>query len=355
MPGTERKARAKSPRRGLQGLALVASSLLVLTGAEVAVRLLVAPAPKPRLRPAEPTTQTPDPVIGWKNRPGDYQIAPYSEAGRPIAMRFLADGRRRAAASPHSGTPLLLVGGSFAQGWAISDEETLAWKLQLRFPELDVQNYGAGGYGTLQSLLLLERELPSRPPGTLVLYAFTGHHTTRNTAPWSWLRMLSRMSVRGHVDVPYATLDGDGRLLRHPPERWVAWPLSERLRGVEFVQTRWAGLQERAGGGRAGQELPVTEALLSEMDALARSHSAQLVVALLSAKRGKTRHFRAFLEEQGIDVIDCNAFPLSRSQIVVGEGHPNGRMNDEWTSCVGDYLSMRFAAELSDSLQGAGG
>ena len=37
------------------------------------------------------------------------------------------------------------------QGWAIDDNETYPWKLQKRYPSLNVLNYGTGGYGSYQS------------------------------------------------------------------------------------------------------------------------------------------------------------------------------------------------------------
>ena len=79
----------------------------------------------------------------------------------------------------------------------ISDEDTLAWKLQQRFPEARVSNFGTGGYGGYQSLLFMERELPRLGAGSVVLYVFTGHHTARNVAPRSWMRLLAQSLGRG--------------------------------------------------------------------------------------------------------------------------------------------------------------
>ena len=53
----------------------------------------------------------------------------------------------------------MVLGCSFVQGWALSDEETFAWKLQERFVRARVLNFGTAGYGTTQSLLALERYL----------------------------------------------------------------------------------------------------------------------------------------------------------------------------------------------------
>lgn len=353
MRKTEEEAKTKNgagnARWIVRSFALLVPWMLLLVASEVGLRLWFPAAPARQLRRNEPTVHRPDPTLGWRNKAGRHRIEPYSRTGSPIEMNFYEDGRRRASPEAATGgTPLLLLGGSFAQGWAISDEETLAWKLQLRFPESEVRNYGTGGHGSYQSLLLLERELPATGPGAVVLYAFTGHHTTRNVAPSSWMRLLSQQSARGHIDVPYATLGADGELIRHAPERWTAWPLAGQLRVVEFVQHRIGGLRERWGLGRLSQERAVSERILLDMDAFARSWDAHFAVALLSAKRPKLRHYRDFLEQHGVPVVDCNSFPLRRAQIVIGEGHPNGRMNTVWASCVGDFLDLQFGQLLAE-------
>jgi hypothetical protein len=332
----------------VRAIALLAPWLLLLAASELGLRLLRPNPPAARLRSSDPAVHRPDPDLGWRSKAGHYELPPYSRAGTPIDMRFYEDGSRRASAAADSGgTPLLLFGGSFAQGWAISDDETLAWKLQLRFADAEVSNYGTGGHGGYQSLLFMERELAARGAGAIALYAFTGHHTTRNVAPSSWMRLLHQQSARGHVDVPYVTLGPNGELLRNEPERWVPWPGSSQLRVLEFLQIRLANLRDR--WGRAGQERAVSEQILLDMGALARSQGARFAVALLSAKRQKAEHYRRFLEHHGVPVVDCNSFPLRRDQIVPGEGHPNAAMNSQWASCVGYFLEANFGGPLLPS------
>lgn len=342
-------ANRKRHRGPFRLLALGVPVALLIAAAEGFLRLSDADGPTPQVRAGEPTVQEPDARLGWRNKAGEYEIAPYTPEADAIHLRFLSRGRR--ATSALRGDPAsperdaaLIVGGSFAQGWAISDPDTFAWKLQDRYPRLQVLNYGTGGYGSYQSLLVLEQELPRVENARFVLYAFTGHHDTRNVAPWHWMRLLSELSKRGHIDVPFATLDERGALVRHPPTRFTPWPLSEQSRAVRFLQRRTLGMLDRLGFGRQAQERPVTEQVLARMNEVSEAHGAQLVVALLSARRDKARHYERFLRQRNIAVIDCNAFPLPREMIVLGEGHPNARMNSRWSSCIGDFLDR----ELSD-------
>lgn len=348
-PGARPTARSAASRRPLfRIVALTAAIALPIAIGEALLRASGFATPTSKFRSGEPAVQEPDPELGWRNKAGEYQLSPYSRGGRPIQMRFLSDGGRatqpKAEAEQATQRPqLVIVGGSFAQGWAISDRETLAWKLQARFPEIEVSNYGTGGYGSYQSLLVLERQLPKLREPALVLYAFTGHHDIRSVAPWHWMKLLSELSGQGYIDIPYATLDSRGELIRHPPERYHAWPGGSWLRLSEFLHARVLGLRDRLWGSRSAQARAVTERVLSSMNDVSGEHGARFAVALLSARAKKARSYEAFLRRNEVPFVDCNAFPLPREMIVAGEGHPNGVMNSRWSQCVGDFLEREFA------------
>ena len=157
----------------------------------------------------EPTMHEPDPVLGWQNKAGSYLVPPYHPSGQAIQITLLENGQRRTGVNSTADAreELVLVGDSLTQGWAISDHETYAWKLQKRFPFLKVLNYGTGGYGSYQSLLMLERQLPGLTRPKFVLYGFIDHHEIRNCAAGEWLQALSSHSRRAHVDVPFVTYD----------------------------------------------------------------------------------------------------------------------------------------------------
>jgi len=203
--------------------------------------------------------QEPDPKLGWRNLSGRYVFG-NSEA---IEMTFWPGGLRATGPEPLARErQVLVLGGSFTQGWAVSDAETYAYRLQEAFPGVEVRNLGTAGYGTLQALLSLERALEAAPRApALVLYGFNDFHDTRNVATAQWLRMLSRVSQLGTVRTPYASLDADGGLIRHPPVRYPDWPLKRRLAAVALLE-EW--LTEVSGIARSQSAVAVTEALLLE-------------------------------------------------------------------------------------------
>ena len=159
---------------------LVISTLLALAISEACLRFLGYGPFSPVVHPNEQLIHTPDPILGWKNREGAYFVPPYSPGEKEINYTFFSDGSRATSAqqdgSPKSDDGLIVVGGSFSRGFAISDENTFACKLQERFPFLSVVNYGTAGYGTYQSLLILEQALPNIEAPKFIVYGFFHGH-----------------------------------------------------------------------------------------------------------------------------------------------------------------------------------
>jgi len=244
----------------------LAAAALALLGMLAAGELLVRAAGRTPWRPLEvdrdePTAHEPDPVLGWRARPGSHVFPPRSPGAGPVRMTFHEEGDR-AAGDPAPGVSrvLLFVGGSYTQGWAVSDGQSFPALLQERFPTWRVENFGTAAYGTYQSLLVLEERVRLGDPVRAVVYGFIADHERRNVADPLWLKTLSLLSRRGAVDVPYCTIDDEGELVRHPPARHPQWPLHERLATIALLEdavalrcgrhrsssTRW-----RAGRARA--------------------------------------------------------------------------------------------------------
>jgi len=286
----------------------------------------------------EPTMHEFDPDLGWTNKPGRYEFASYAPGGDPVRVTFLENRARRTRAGQSAAgdarPKLVLIGGSYTQGFAISDEETFAWRLQQRFRNFEVLNYGTGAYGTYQTLLRLERLLPELSNPALVVYGFIEHHELRNVAPASWISVLARNSERGHLAVPFATLDEAGALVRRPPDSFAAFPLSKELAMMALAEQATMALRTR---GRLEQRRPVTEALLRRMAAVSAAHGAKFRVVLLEAEPATIGHYEEFLAGIGIPVALC-AFPLTPEMRVRGEGHPNPRMHTRWARCIERFL-----------------
>jgi hypothetical protein len=317
-------------------LALAFGATAALIAAEIVLRQLGRGPWKETVYASDmPLMHEPDAELGWRNAPGNHVFG-----SPPIEMTFWPDHTRATAPQPVDARPAaIVIGDSFVQGWAVSDAETFAWKLQERFPHLAVRNLGCAGYGTTQSLLALKRQLTEggdKP--ALVVYGFSDFHDGRNVAAASWLRNLALLAARGHVATPYATLGNDGALEIHAPARYPAWPLHRELATVALLEERWA---ELAAMKRTAEKTAVTENLLLELDYVVQQHGATLLVALLSElERDGLVPYRSLLGARGIATAECvHPGVWSPAMQVPVYGHPDARINAFWAKCIGDALA----------------
>lgn len=101
-----------------------------------------------------------------------------------LRYEIFTDTRGARVNAPGRQTPdrvdVLTVGGSFSWGHGLANEETFT-ELLGRSLDVPVANFSFGSYGTVPSLLLLERNLDLRP--RVVVYGFINDHIRRNLSP----------------------------------------------------------------------------------------------------------------------------------------------------------------------------
>ncbi len=315
-------------------VALLVSILLMIVFTEILLRSLGRNPWRFRDFSKESLILEPDPVLGWKNKPGIYTKWHVDN----VKVTIWPDGSR--ATQPQrqkKDKQIVIVGGSFTFGWAISDNQTFAWKLQQEFPSIEFLNYGTGGYGTYQSLLILEKVFAGQStPPAMVLYAFCDFHEGRNVATSQWLINLRKSSKRGHVYLPYCTLDRNKKLVRHLPEAYPFWPLEKSLFTVNFLHEHYMTLKTRR---RIKQKSEVTKKLLLEMNNLCKKNKSQLVVLLIQCNEDSKSKYKKFLLENNMDYIVCTDFDISSSEAMVhNDGHPSETVNSFWMSRIEDFI-----------------
>lgn len=324
-------ARDDTPQRRRFALAaLLFGCLLAFALAEIGARLagfepwsqVASEAKRPYIRMRDP-----DPVLGWRNRPGVYTL------GRERAT-ILPAGSRRSSDNPPADAPVVaLIGGSFIYGQGIPDEETLAWLLQERDPSRRYLNLGVSGFGTYQSLLLLERYLERHDPPEAVVYGLIDHHRTRNIARGPWLAWITRLAVAEYPKLPYCSLDEDGQLVRHRPTAYPRMPLREHSAFLTMLEH---GAMMHWSRRREQQQDRITELLLVELHELCQRRGIRLTVALLQdGERGAATWDRIALDANGIPFADCRV-PLTPELRVPVDAHPNVKVQRLWADCLGD-------------------
>ena len=124
--------------------------------------------------------------------PGATCFPGFTPDAADIRVTNWTNGRRATGQVDEPGrTTVALVGCSYTQGWALSDEDTFPWKLQQRFPGYKIDNYGTAGYSTYQVLLMLEHLFASGSKPAIVTYGLLDIHEVRNVATWWWLQSLA--------------------------------------------------------------------------------------------------------------------------------------------------------------------
>ena len=339
-PTGARSRRSPTAALAALGFGLGIAGLLLVGGGEIVARVSGA-RPHEAVPNPHPWAEK-HPVLGWVNRAGR---VPSHEAGH-APMTFWAGGRRASRPDPAVGdaaTRVWLVGGSFTQGYGVPDDQTFAWLLDAGLPELAVENYGTGGYGTYQSLLLLEQLFATQAVAPdLVIYGFVSFHAARNVQTYQWLEALRDNAGRRFAS-PYVALR-DGVLYRQPSASIQNWPLEQRSALVHALHAGWYRWALR---DRDAQSLPATLALLGEMDALVRRSGARLLVAALF-DGGEPPIFEGTAlaalagGESSVNCTHPKGLYRSPELRVGGTGHPNHRVHAYWADCIGSWLDAHL-------------
>jgi lysophospholipase L1-like esterase len=265
-----------------------------------------------------------DPVLG-------YTLLPYAESRHrteqfDVTYRIGPDGGRVVPGAAADGRPIVeILGDSWTFGHGVEDDETYAAVLQRQFwPTATVRNRGVMGYGTVQAMLALERDLEAPSPPDLVLYGWQWFHNGRNH-----LRQ-SNLDVAAGGRVPLVEVR-DGR------------PVVLGLAGKEAaIADDDPGLEET--------EWQVTEAALRHMDELSRRRGARFVVLLLPGRPTDQGRILAaiprlsrFLDEAGIEYLNMDQdgqFPLTEDDYFPIDFHPNAAWHSRVAAYIAEHLDL---------------
>jgi len=290
---------------------LVAAVLASLVMVDVALRLFdIFPFEKPHaLHRNEPLLHDPDPELGWALRPGRHVWREPAPGAGNLAFTIGVDRSRVTAPDGTAGNAtarpaIAVIGGSWMFGFGLSDEQTMAWKLQDRLPEYRVVNLAVTGYGAYQSWLALQRRIEAgKEDIRVVLYGLIHAHTLRNVADYSWRKSMYFVNAArnaGALAFPYVTLDDDGGLRRHPPEAYRLSAAAERFPVWRLVED----FAERLAHGRKDSAEATTLRLLREMDAWCKQRSIRFIALYADFGDREYETYAAYFRANGMDLLD---------------------------------------------------
>ncbi len=234
-----------------------------------------------------------DAYLGWNNMPSRVGIDNFN--GRRIVYAIDADGRRIAAPDRplDPGKPtILFTGESIMLGFRLNWSETIAGRIEAA-TGLQSANLAVNGYGTDQSFLKLEQELPrfAQPKAVVALFAPT-------------LMERNLDDDRPHLDTA----------LRWQPERRY-WRLQRLAKNVVLYH----------GQQRINEGIAMTRAVLATTVRSARARGAAALILVpgfgpeLPAEREIVRRV---LDEPGLPYVRVRIDPEWR---IAGDKHPDAR------------------------------
>jgi len=275
-----------------------------------------------------------DQNIGWKSKEGVYDIIASEEYKIKKVLTVLNNGNRYSGEGSGD-QQIIIVGGSFTQGWGVNDNETFSYKLQKKLKNFNVKNYGQSGYSGVQSYLLLKELLQESKNPRLVIYAFIDHHEYRNVARGEWLEMLLKYSKTGHANspkVPFATLNKKNELVFHEPSGYLQLPLREQLSFVPIIEKT---IMKHTTKKRKKQQKEVARQVFLEMKNISKEFNSKFLMVNL---KSNIIEYESFFKKNNISFVDCN-LSLTENYLIKGDYHPNNKAHTIYSKCINDYIN----------------
>ncbi len=294
----------------------------------------------------DPSIFKSDPKLGWIAKEGTYKFLPVDINGKNFTMSFNENGNRKNSdIKNNSKKEILIIGGSFAQGWGVNDNETFSYELQKKYNSYKVYNFGQGGYGSIQSYLLLKDLISKNIKPHLIIYGIIQHHEYRNIAHSGWLRMLSQYSSRGHVYTPYGVIGKNDELIIHKPIGYLDLPFREISSIITLIEKVYMKLNSRnrvyiksKAGKKTKQQIIVTKKTILKMKKLSEQSGSNFILVNLDWLGSfKKENYDNFFKKNNIKFVNC-ALPSNEKYIIQGDYHPNRTAHTYFKNCLVEYI-----------------
>jgi len=279
-----------------------------------------------------------DSITGYGNKPGtiklwftdDYFCVNTNDSSGCRITKPLRDYPRFAGKES-----IWIYGCSNSYGWSLNDWETYPYKLQQMNPGINVINFSVTGYGTIQSLLQLQRDLPGLPQPEIVIVAYASLHDGRNTMTATRRKAATVYNFLGPLIQPYGELVHHDSLIIHKPIHIVynRVPLSEYSALIYFVERAVNNIANKWSDGHK-----VSKAIILRMNKICVEKGIVLIVAGI-ASDDDTFDMLDYCKSRGIHTVDI---ALSNHSGVFSndpyDGHPNPVANSYYAGKLNQYL-----------------
>lgn len=283
-----------------------------------------------------------DSLVGYGNKPGTFKlwfttdyfcVNTNDSAGcritKPLQDYPLFAGKES----------IWIYGCSNTYGWSLNDWETYPYRLQKMNQEVNIINFSVTGFGTIQSLYQLERDLVVLPNPRLVIVAYASLHDGRNTMTATRRKAATVYNFLGPLVQPYGKLDRKDTLVICRPVNilYNRVPFSDRSALVHFVERAINNITNRWSDSHR-----VSEAIILRMSRICADHQIRFLVAVI-ANDPQSSAMLDFCHDQGILCVDISL--SNRSGIFSNDpydGHPNPVANAYYAGKLNQYLHDHY-------------
>jgi hypothetical protein len=290
-----------------------------------------------------------DEDLGYTHLPGTFKITlkktySFVTTHRQDTLRITHPVEQDPLYAPKE--KIWILGCSITHGWSVNDNETYPWLLQEKLPQYEVINFGVSGYGTIHSLIQLQRALKTMPKPKLVILTYASFHDTRNTFSRLRRRIVSEWNFLGPLTQPYASLDPQGKLVIHHADRVVysPWPLARISALVNYLEEKYIAYESVRVPHHA-----VSRALVKRINDICREHGITLIVAGIKENNRKSMKdmltFCGKLKIPHVDIaVDLDQKKYNNLPI---DGHPNALAHRIYAEKLFSFLENQHFIQLS--------
>ncbi len=285
-----------------------------------------------------------DPVNGYIVKPGAYTFDYLPEGGHHVSATIAENGSRNPSVGTLPGRPYLyFVGCSICFGVGVDDKEVFSNVITEK-TGLGNQNQCIAGYGTLQALERLKRAETTWPqvgkPKAIVYMAAT-HHAWRSVVDGDWIITLDQANRREKgFKLPYARLDGQGKVQVHPPAIFAAWPLREYSALIYFLENTYVHATWDTNEAEARE---VMLQLIQQMKEIADRNAIPFHVVFVAAQEPDFVFYHDKLQPRGISATQCTDMRMEKAEYQVpNDGHPNAVIHAGFAQCIIDNVIKKL-------------
>ena len=215
--------------------------------------------------------------------------------------------------------------------------QCLPWQLQERLDGWHVQSRAMSGWGPLQALLVLDREIAAGTAPDVFIVGYAGFQAERVTAVRNWRRSLEAWG--GGRTVPSTRRrEGTPRIVARPAEVG-AWSLERR----SVIAARMSRVADRLDDALADSHAVATN-VLTYLHHRAADAGVRVIVVNLSDD-SYSQHTVWHVGQAGVETVDAGVeWGDPWWNLHPHDGHPNARANAHWAERIAGYLSEAEAS-----------